>query len=169
MRLCETNALCVDLHQSSSTTDWNSVSAWERGERRETWWQSAIRAQETGWEREREREWCSDKFFTLRVCLVSEGKRPPNINRIGQTEGKSQRFYGRLKKKTQNVTHLFPSLFLSFPGKRRYVYVLKNDGNSGMREAACPDRKKTTWRRSHSHLPQSPSLSLCVQNTHTNL
>lgn len=43
-----------------------------------------------------------------------------------------------------------------------YVFVLKNDGNSGMCEAACPDRKGTTRRR--SHLPRL-FLALCVQNT----
>lgn len=40
--------------------------------------------------------------------------------------------------------------------------VLKNDGNSGMCVAACPDRKRAAWRRSHSFLPSSR-----LSTTHT--
>lgn len=123
MRSCETNALCVDLHQSSSTTDWNSVCVRESEERGGRRGDRAIRAQETGWER----EWCSDKSFTRRVCLKCwRGKDPKQVSGLKD--------FLRQVDKQQKKWHVhIISPLISFP----------STGNSWMRVRVCA---KEWWK-----------------------
>ena len=79
-------------------------------------------------------------------------------------EGNSHQDISNLIFLKVKLWHLFPSFHWTH--SRMWcmcVFVLKNDGNSGMHEEACPDRKTATQRRSYSRLPLSHSVH--VQNT----
>lgn len=117
MRLCDTNALCVHLHQS---TDWNSVcvrESEERGEEGDAVIERNRSTRDRLWERRRGREWCSDKCFTLRVyfkCL--RGKDPQNIKRSGVGGAENPAVLSwQVNKKTKCDTYVFPLCFFPPP------------------------------------------------------